>query len=34
MTLNENYADHMAMHYITLLLRADDQRLTAMQESA
>ena len=32
-TLNENYADHMAMHYITLLLRADDQRPTAMQES-
>lgn len=33
MTLNENYADHMALHYITKLLQMDDQRPVAMKES-
>lgn len=33
MTLNENYADHMALKYITDILRMDDQRPVAMQES-
>ena len=32
MTLNENYADHMALKYITDILRMDDQRPVAMQE--
>jgi hypothetical protein len=32
-TLNENMADHWAMHYITEILRTDDQNAEAMGES-
>ena len=32
-TLNENMADHYAMHYITTILRNDDQSPQAMTES-